>query len=149
MPPIRVLFLCTSNSCRSQMAEGWARVLLPGKVEAFSAGSAPSEVNQLTAQVMLEAGVDISGQRSKHVNEFAGQAFDYVVTLCGDARDTCPFLPGAKNTVHVGFPDPARASGSANEILAEFRRVRNMIRQFVSGIPESLHSVEMWEEDNL
>lgn len=133
--PLKVLFLCTANACRSQMAEGWARALHSGRIEASSAGTQPSRVNPLAAQVMHEAGVDLAGQRSKHLDEFKDQRFDYVITLCGDARDACPVFSGATRTVHMGFPDPARATGAPEEILMEFRRVRDMIRDFVADLP--------------
>lgn len=136
--PVRILFLCTANSCRSQMAEGWARKLHPDTIAAFSAGTAPGGVNPLAKKVMAEAGVDISHQRSKSVNEFRDLEFDYVVTLCDPAREACPVFPGAKKTVHVGFPDPAEAEGTEEEKLNEFRRVRDMIRDFVAGLPGSL-----------
>lgn len=122
------------------MAEGWARALHPSRIEACSAGTQPGSVNPLAVKVMKEAGVDLSGHRSKHLGEFIGQPFDYVVTLCGDAHENCPFFPGAKKVVHVGFPDPAKATGAADEVLDEFRRVRDMIRGFVEGIPASLEA---------
>lgn len=136
--PIRILFLCTNNSCRSQMAEGWTNHLHSGRVAAWSAGTSPSEVNPLAARVMAEAGVDLSGHRSKHLSEFLGQEFDYAVTLCDDAHAACPVFPGARKTVHAGFPDPARAAGTPDEVLAEFRRVRDLIRDFVAGLPQGL-----------
>ncbi|MDI6871925.1 MAG: arsenate reductase ArsC [Bacillota bacterium] len=139
--PLRILFLCTGNSCRSQMAEGWTRALHRGKIEAFSAGTQPAGINPLAVQVMREAGVDLSGHRSKHLSEFLGQPFDYVVTLCDDVHAACPVFPGARKTVHAGFPDPARAAGSPDEVLAEFRRVRDLIRDFVVRIPESLSTL--------
>ncbi|MGE5507001.1 MAG: C-GCAxxG-C-C family (seleno)protein [Chitinophagales bacterium] len=133
-----MLFLCTGNSCRSQMAEGWANALHNGRIEAFSAGTDPGEVNPLAVKVMAEAGVDISGHRSKHLGEFLGQPFDYVVTLCDSAQAACPVFPGAKQTVHAGFPDPAQATGKPDEIQAEFRRVRDQLKDFVAGLPRSL-----------
>ncbi|HHV56122.1 MAG TPA: arsenate reductase ArsC [Firmicutes bacterium] len=142
METIRILFLCTGNSCRSQMAEGWVKFLHAGKIEALSAGTQPSRVNPLAIQVMAEAGVDISTHRSKHWRELLGQRFDYVVTLCGDARDNCPVFPGASRMVHVGFPDPARAVGTPREVLNEFRRVRDMIRDFVAGLPGTLANAD-------
>lgn len=156
MVPIRILFLCTANSCRSQMAEGWARSLHPGTIEAFSAGTQPGQVHPLAIRVMAEAGVDLTSHRSKHLREFLGQKFDYVVTLCDDARENCPVFPGAAHMVHVGFPDPARAAGTPEEVLNEFRRVRDMIRDFVAGLPGSLanadslpfHSANSQEDDN-
>jgi arsenate reductase len=120
------------------MAEGWTNALHAGQIEAYSAGTNPSGVNPLAAKVMAEAGVDLSRHRAKPLNEFLGQPFDYVVTLCGDARENCPFIPGAARMVHVGFPDPARATGSPEEVLAEFRRIRDLIREFVAGLPEGL-----------
>jgi arsenate reductase len=127
------------------MAEGWARYLHPDTVQAYSAGALPSQVNPLAIRVMAEVGVDLSTQHSKHLNEFLGQRFDYVVTLCSDARDNCPFFPGAANTVHVGFPDPAHAKGLPEDVLAEFRRVRDMIHSFVAEIPESLRNANTQE----
>jgi len=138
---IRVLFLCTHNSCRSQMAEGWARALRAKDLEAFSAGTEPSRVDPVALKVMAEAGVDISGQRSKSLDEFRGEPFDYVITLCGSARETCPVFPGAGRVVHHGFDDPpalARDDASAEESLLSYRRVRDEIRAFVLGIPENL-----------
>jgi len=125
---LRVLFLCTGNSCRSQMAEGWTRHLLGGHVDAFSAGTAPSGLHPLAVRVMKEAGVDISGQRSKSLDEFLGTPFDLVITLCDDARQSCPIFSGAASMVHMGFPDPAKASGTEEEVLGIYRQVRDRIR---------------------
>lgn len=130
----RVLFLCTGNSCRSQMAEGWARSLKKGEIEAWSAGTSPTSVHPLAVRVMEEAGVDISGQSSKHVSEVMSVPFDLVITLCGDARDTCPIFPGEACVIHQGFEDPARMEGSSEQVLDGFRRVRDEIREFVTGI---------------
>lgn len=130
----RILFLCTGNSCRSQMAEGWARVLKAHEMEAWSAGTEPTSVNPLAVKVMEEVGVDISGQSSKHVSEVMSVSFDMVITLCGDARDTCPIFPGEARVVHHGFEDPARMEGSSEDVLDGFRRVRDEIREFVTGI---------------
>jgi len=143
--PLRVLFLCTHNSCRSQMAEGWARHLRAGEIEASSAGTAPTRVHPLAVRVMAEAGVDISGQRAKSATEFAGREFDVVVTLCDDARESCPFFP-AKKLVHRAFEDPAAATGSEEEVLAVFRRVRDEIRAFVQGMPDNLFGNQRREE---
>jgi arsenate reductase len=139
--PIRILFLCTGNSCRSQMAEGWARHLKHGLIEAYSAGIEVHGLNPLAVKVMAEAGVDISGHRSKHVDEVKHIAFDYVVTVCGHANENCPFFPGKAKVVHVGFDDPpALAENAATEedMLNIYRRVRDEIRQFVESLPESL-----------
>jgi len=120
---IRVLFLCTGNSCRSQMAEGWARTLGLGRVEAFSAGTEPKGLHPLAVRVMAEAGVDISHQKSKHLDTLMGQPFDYVITVCDRARDACPVWPGARENIHWSFDDPALATGSDEEKMQVFRRV--------------------------
>lgn len=139
---LRILFLCTGNSCRSQMAEGWARRLKSDKIEPFSAGIDPKGVNPLAIQVMKEAGVDISGQRSKHVQELLDQSFDYVVTLCAEAHEGCPVFPSKTEHRHKGFEDPAAATGTEEEILSVFRKVRDQIRRFVETLPDSLEHVE-------
>jgi len=134
-----ILFLCTGNSCRSQMAEGWARYLKKNEIEAYSAGIVKHGLNPLAVQVMAEAGVDISGQESKTIAELPVQEFDWVITLCGHADETCPFFPGPK--VHCGFDDPptlAAAATTEEEQLAPYRRVRDEIRDFVVNLPESL-----------
>ncbi|RPF46866.1 arsenate reductase [Thermodesulfitimonas autotrophica] len=136
--PLKVLFLCTQNSCRSQMAEGWARHLKKGVLEPYSAGTAPAAVHPLAVRVMAEAGVDISGQRAKHVDELREIEFDLAVTLCDSALESCPVPPRAKKVIHQGFPDPAKAKGSEEEVLAAFRRVRDMIRDFVAGLGADL-----------
>jgi arsenate reductase len=137
----RVLFLCTGNACRSQMAEGWARHLKADSIEARSAGVEPRGLDPRAVRVMAEAGVDISGYRSKHVRDLAGVAFDYVVTVCDQAREACPFWPGKAKVVHVGFDDPprlARGARTEDEALAHYRRVRDEIRAFIDTLPESL-----------
>lgn len=139
---MRILFLCTANSCRSQIAEGWAKALRSADIEAYSAGTRPSTVNPLAAKVMAEVGANLSSHRSKSVDEFRDQKFDYAVTLCGSAKEECPVLLGAGKLVHVGFPDPAVAVGTEEEVLAEFRRVRDMIRVFVERLPDSLNPEE-------
>jgi arsenate reductase len=137
--PPRVLFLCTGNSCRSQMAEGWARALKGGRLEAFSAGTDPHGLNPLAVRAMREAGVDISRHTSKRPAEI-GVAFDLVVTVCGHADEHCPAFPGAR-VIHVGFDDPPRlASGatSDDEAMPHYRRVRDEIREFIAGIDRLL-----------
>jgi arsenate reductase (thioredoxin) len=137
---MRVLFLCTGNSCRSQMAEGWARHLKPGVIDACSAGLKLNPLNPWAVQVMAEAGVDISRQRPKHLDELAGQ-FDYVVTVCDSANDACPVLPGQVSRLHVGFDDPPRLAeqvATAEEKLQIYRRVRDEIRAFVAAMPRNL-----------
>jgi arsenate reductase len=126
---LKVLFLCTENACRSQMAEGLVNHYLAGKVKAFSAGVAPKEVNPRAIKVMAELGIDISRQRAKSVNGFQGQQFDLVITVCDSAREQCPFFAGASGMLHVGFPDPGRAAGTEAEIMAVFRRVRDEMRE--------------------
>ena len=138
---LNVLFLCTGNSCRSQMAEGWARHLRGDVIDAHSAGVEPHGMNPLAVRVMKEAGVDISGHRSKHVDELRGVPFDYVVTVCGHANETCPVFPGKTKVVHVGFDDPpqlAKGAKTEAEALNHYRRVRDEIRAFVQTLPQSL-----------
>ncbi|MBN2578975.1 MAG: arsenate reductase ArsC [Pirellulales bacterium] len=137
----KVLFLCTGNSCRSQMAEGWARSLWDERIEAHSAGIIAYGLNEDAVAVMAEAGVDISRQRSKAVGEFQGQQFDLVVTLCGNAQARCPAFPGGTRVLHVGFDDPptlAARAWSEEERMTPFRRVRDEIRAFVENLPEIL-----------
>ena len=124
----KVLFLCTANSSRSQMAEGIVNHFWSDQYEACSAGTQASLVHPFAIEVMKEIGIDISKQRSKNLSEFDGQNFDYVITLCGDANETCPLYIGGTKKTHIGFDDPAKASGTADEILNEFRRVRDEIR---------------------
>lgn len=124
----KVLFLCTENACRSQMAEGLVNHDLAGQVRAFSAGVRPSRVNPMAIQAMGEIGLDLSRQRSKSVDELAGERFDLVITVCDRAAQQCPMFPGDTEVMHLGFPDPARATGTEEEILTEFRRVRDDLR---------------------
>jgi len=138
---IRVMFLCTGNSCRSQMAEGWARALKSGQVEAYSAGTNPHGLNPLAVRAMSEAGVDISKHTSKRPQEI-GVSFDFVVTVCDSALESCPILPGAR-IVHVGFDDPprlAKGATSDDEAMPHYRRVRDEIRAFVQTLPDSITS---------
>jgi arsenate reductase len=138
---LKVLFLCTGNSCRSQMAEGWARALKSDCIDAYSAGIETHGLNPNAVRVMAEAGVDISGHRSKHVNDLAGIDFDVVVTVCGHANESCPVFPGKPRVVHVPFNDPpklARGAATEEEELSHYRRVRDEIRTFVETLPESL-----------
>ena len=138
---LRVLFLCTGNSCRSQMAEGWTRHLAGDAIETFSAGLETHGLNPRAVQVMQEAGVDISGHRSQHVDEFADQYLDYVITVCGRAHETCPVFPGTTTVAHRGFDDPPQLTRNLTdeeEILACYRRVRDQIRAFVETLPGSL-----------
>jgi arsenate reductase len=125
-PKQRVLILCTGNSARSQMAEGWLRALAGERFEVRSAGTHPSQVNPMAIIAMHERGIDISAHRSKSLDEFAGERFDYVLTVCDRARESCPVWPGAR-MIHWNFDDPAAAEGSAEKRLAVFRRVRDEI----------------------
>jgi arsenate reductase len=128
----RVLFLCTGNSARSQMAEGLVNYFLGAEWEAYSAGTHPvGYVHPLAIQAMHELGIDISGHRSKPADEFRNTPFDLVVTVCDDAAENCPLWLGPGQVVHIGFPDPAQATGSNAELLEVFRRVRDAIRQQV------------------
>ena len=124
----QVLFLCTGNSARSQMAEGFLRHLAGNRFEVFSAGVNPTEVNPLAIKVMGEVGVDISGQRSKSVMEFIGQKFDYVITVCDNAKQTCPIFPGKYEKIHWNLEDPAQTKRTEEERLLIFRKVRNQIK---------------------
>ena len=139
---LKVLFLCTGNSCRSQMAQGWTRALKSDAIEAYSAGIETHGLNPLAVKVMAEAGVDISRQRSKSVDEVDTVDFDYVVTVCGHANETCPmWLRDKAKVIHVGFDDPptlAKGAKTEEEALAHYRRVRNEIRAFVERLPEEL-----------
>lgn len=144
---IKVLFLCTGNSCRSQMAEGWARHLKADVIDAWSAGIETHGLNPNAVLVMAEAGVDISGQCSKSVGEFLHMPFDFVVTVCGHAQETCPFFPGKARVVHVGFDDPpqlAKEARNEEEALGHYRRVRDEIRAFVETLPEALADGLQW-----
>ena len=123
----RVLILCTGNSARSQMAEGLLRSLGQGRFEVFSAGTKPGVVRPEAITAMRERGIDISSHRSKHVQEFDGQEFDYVVTVCDAARDNCPVFAGRTERLHWSFPDPAAVEGSEEERLAAFRTVRDSL----------------------
>ncbi|MEA2711203.1 MAG: hypothetical protein QOF78_3804 [Phycisphaerales bacterium] len=141
MSKLKVLFLCTGNSCRSQMAEGFARSLKGDAIDAYSAGVEPHGMNPRAVKAMSEAGVDISGQRSKHVDELKDVAFDYVVTVCDHANETCPMFPGKMKRVHVGFDDPPRLAKDAKteeDAMRHYRRVRDEIKQYMQTLPESL-----------
>lgn len=145
MKPLNLLFLCTGNSCRSQMAEGWARHLKTGIIEAYSAGIETHGINPLAVHVMAEAGVDISKHRSKHVNEVMDIPFDYVITVCGHAHENCPFFPGKATVIHVGFDDPpalAKSAATEEDALNIYRRVRDEIRGFVETLPSSSQTQE-------
>lgn len=123
----RVLILCTGNSCRSQMAEGILRHYGNERIEVFSAGTKPSQVHPIAVQVMKEIGIDISGHRSKHSDEFKEQTFDYVITVCDNVKESCPVFPGGAKFMHWPFPDPPHNKEIDEEVIQEFREVRDMI----------------------
>lgn len=127
----RILFLCTHNSCRSQMAEALTNHFLGNHYQAFSAGTEATRVNPLAAQVLTELSIDTSPLRSKTMDEFAGEQLDYVITLCGYANEKCPLFFGGVQRLHRGFDDPSRLTGSEEEILPEFRRVRDEIKNWI------------------
>ncbi len=136
-----ILFLCTGNSCRSQMAEGWTRALKGDQIDVYSAGVEVHGMNPLAVKVMAEEGIDISGQRSKNVSELMDIQFDSVITVCGHAFENCPYFPGKTRVVHVGFDDPpklAEGASTEEEALVHYRRVRDEIKAFVESLPESV-----------
>ncbi|NOY82456.1 MAG: arsenate reductase ArsC [Kiritimatiellaeota bacterium] len=140
-PRLKILFLCTGNSCRSQMAEGWARHLKPDVLDPYSAGIEIHGLNPDAVEVMAEAGVDISQHRSKLVDEILDIPFDYVITVCDHAHEHCPLFPGRARVMHKSFPDPprlAKSAASAEEALDCYRRVRDEIRAFVQELPGAL-----------
>jgi arsenate reductase len=140
-PKLRILFLCTGNSCRSQMAEGWAHHLKGEVIDAYSAGTQPKALDPLAVQVMAEVGVDLSTHQAKSLDAVQHLAFDYVVTVCGDALESCPIFPGRARIVHHGFDDPPRlaaAAKSSQEALSHYARVRDEIKAFIEQVPEAL-----------
>lgn len=135
---LKILVLCTGNSCRSQMAEGYLRRLAGDRFEVTSAGLEPSVVNPRAIQVMKEDGVDISHHTSKNVEQFIGQKFDYIITVCDNANEHCPIFPGQAERIHWSFEDPAAAKGTDTEIMDKFRKVRDQIKsQIVTFISET------------
>lgn len=135
----KVLFICTQNACRSQIAEAVVGQALEGIVQTFSAGTEPAGVHPLAVKVLEEEGMDISQARSKHIDEFNGQAFDLVITLCGGAAESCPFWPGQGKRIHVGFDDPAAVKGDEAKRLDAFRKVRDEIKErLVNVVREEL-----------
>ncbi len=141
---LKILFFCTGNSCRSQMAEGWARHLKGDLIESYSAGIETHGLNANAVKVMAEAGVDISGHRSKHLDELENIKFDYVITVCDNANESCPMFPGKTKVIHAGFDDPPRLAKEAKteeETLNIYRRVRDEIKSFVEKLPEFLKKI--------
>lgn len=138
---LTVLFLCTGNSCRSQMAEAWAKTLKANVMEAYSAGTEPKGLDPRAVKAMAEVGIDISAYRSKSTIEFMEMEFDYVITLCDDAQQACPFFPAKTKVLHHGFDDPpvlAQHAKDEEEAMTHYRRVRDEIRAYVETLPESL-----------
>ncbi len=134
----RILVLCTGNSCRSQMAEAYLRHFAVGRAEIFSAGIECHGLNSRAVDIMQEDGFDISEHRSKNLLEFTEMTFDYIITVCDHAQENCPHLPSKATRLHCNFPDPAKAIGSASEILNEFREVRNKIKAYCNKIAEEI-----------
>ncbi len=140
-----ILFLCTGNSCRSQMAEGWARQLHGDLYNVYSAGIETHGLNPLAAKVMAEAGVDISKHTSTLVEDLPVQEFDYVITVCDHAHESCPIFPGSAKIIHHQFPDPPRlaaACKTAEEALTHYRKVRDLIKEFMQELPGFLERQE-------
>ena len=136
---IKILFLCTGNSCRSQMAEGFARVLQGDIYDVYSAGLEPHGVNPLAIKIMQEVGVDISNQKSQHLSDFVDIKFDYVITLCGHANEHCPYFPG--KLIHQGFDDPPKLAENVKreeDKLPHYRRVRDEIKQFIENLLQEI-----------
>jgi arsenate reductase len=143
---VKVLFLCTGNSCRSQIAEGWAKNLKSDVIEAYSAGVAPGDLNQMAVKVMTEAGVDISAQRPKHIDELRDINFDYVVTVCDNARESCPIFPRKTRLLHKSFEDPSFMTGSEQQIKAAFVKLRDQMRDFIEKMPGILEKESTKQE---
>ncbi|MCP4726677.1 MAG: arsenate reductase ArsC [bacterium] len=140
---LKVLFLCTGNSCRSQMAEGLARTLKGNMIEPYSAGIETHGLNQNAVKVMAEIGIDISDHESTNVDDLLDLDFDHVITVCDHADETCPVFPGSTNRIHAGFDDPpglAKDAATEEEALVHYRRVRDEIREFISEMPDNLLS---------
>jgi len=136
----KVLILCTGNSCRSQIAHGYLAHFAKGKAEVYSAGVETHGVNPRAIQTMKEDGIDITAHTSNNVNEYSGINFDYIITVCDNAKERCPYFPGTAKRFHYNFPDPAKATGTEEEIQAEFQRVRELIKEYIlSFISENLN----------
>jgi len=130
----KILFLCTGNSCRSQMAEGWANHLRSKDLMAFSAGVNPGKLNERAVTAMLEVGVDISAHIPQHIDDFCGLDFDLIVTVCDNAKEQCPIFPGKTRVLHHKFDDPSEIIASEDKTIAEFRRVRDEIKDFIINL---------------
>ena len=148
LPKLKILFLCTGNSCRSQMAEGWTRQLHGERLAPYSAGTRPGRIDPRAVAVMREVGVDISSHRSKHLRDVLGVGLAWVVTVCDHASETCPVFPGDVRRMHVGFDDPPRLAAEATteeDALLPYRRVRDEIRAFVETLPGVLAEANLQE----
>ena len=132
-----ILVLCTGNSCRSQLAEGYLRLFAKGKAEVYSAGIETHGVNPRAVAIMSEDGIDISAQTSNNVNEYMDVAFDYIITVCDNAHERCPYFPSSAKKFHHNVPDPAKASGTEDEITQQFRLVRNQIKEYCLNFVEA------------
>lgn len=143
---IKILFLCTGNSCRSQIAEGWAKHLKGDVMDVYSAGTQPGTLNQMAVKVMAEAGVDISAQRPKHVDELKDINFDYVVTICDNARENCPIFPYKTKLFHKTFEDPTFMIGSEQQIKAAFVKLRDQMKKFIEKMPKILEQESTGQE---
>jgi len=138
---LKILFLCTGNSCRSQMAEGFTRHLKNDQIDVFSAGTAPKSIDPRAMRAMAEVGIDISSQRSTSIDEIKGVEFDYVITLCDNAQKTCPTFPSKTSVMHIDFEDPPRLAVDCNneeDAMDHYRRVRDQIQSFVEQLPDTL-----------
>lgn len=134
-----ILVLCTGNSCRSQIAEGYLKHFAGNKANIYSAGVETHGVNKRAIKVMAEDGIDISGHTSNHIDEYRNIDFDLVITVCDNARERCPYFPSKAQRMHFNFPDPAKATGTEEEILNEFRRVRDMIKDYCRKVVDDLN----------
>ncbi len=137
----KVLILCTGNSCRSQMAEGWIRHFAPDNTKVYSAGIETHGVNPKAIETMEEAGINISTHTSNNLNEYTDIEFDYIITVCDNAKENCPYFPGSGTRLHHNFPDPAKAVGTAEEVLNSFAEVRDMIRDY----SQEFATNELWD----
>lgn len=138
---VKILYLCTGNSCRSQMAEAWTNRLKRDQFEAYSAGVEPKQIDPRAIEAMAEVGINISAQKSKDIDSLGDMGFDYVVTLCDNAKESCPFFPARTRLMHKGFEDPPRLAEGLNdeeEAMSHYRRVRDEIKAFVEELPEAL-----------
>lgn len=142
MSRLNILFLCTGNACRSQMAEGWANALKPDSIQAYSAGTDPHGLDPRSVTVMAEVGIDIAAHRSKHVSELLAIPFDVVITVCDRVTESCPVFPGKARIVHHGFEDPPRLAQYFVDPLDAYRQVRDEIKAFIETLPQSLATKE-------